>query len=155
MYFDLDLEKLCCGVCKASRVFLGGKSVCGYEIGLQILPDYDSWSLKISWETFCSAISNPRDLEMVSTQCCTEFGCSYDCFVVSSSSTTASYQDLIGLVARMVEDLSFVEGCGLSSFVGWVWGAFPLSLDFALKGIRTCFEGIHGLENQGWNLNLL
>jgi len=75
--------------------------------------------------------------------------------VVSSSSTTASYQDLIGLAVRMAEDMSFAEGFRLFGFVGWVWGAFPLSLDFALGGIRTCFEGIHGLGNQGWNWNLL
>jgi len=67
MYFDLDLEKLCCGVCKASRGFWGGKHACGFEIGLEILPDYDSWSLEICWETICSAISNSGDLEMVST----------------------------------------------------------------------------------------
>jgi hypothetical protein len=55
----------------------------------------------------------------------------------------------------MTEDMSFTEGFRLSGFVGWVWGAFPLSLDFALGGIRTCFEGSHGLGNQGWNWNLL
>jgi hypothetical protein len=55
----------------------------------------------------------------------------------------------------MAEDMSFAEGLGLSGFVGWVWGAFSLSLDFALGGIKTCFEGILGLENQEWNLNLL
>jgi len=59
------------------------------------------------------------------------------------------------LAAKMAEDMSFAEGLRLSSFVGWVWGAFPLSLDFALGGIRTCFEGILELGNQGWNLNLL
>jgi len=51
--------------------------------------------------------------------------------------------------------MSFVEGFGLSVFVGWVWGAFPLSLDRALGGIGTYFEGIHRLGNQGWNWNLL
>jgi hypothetical protein len=76
-------------------------------------------------------------------------------FVGSSSSITASYQDLIGLAAKMAEDMSFAEGLGLSSFVGWVWVAFPLSLAFALGGIRTCFGGILELENQEWNLNLL
>jgi hypothetical protein len=55
----------------------------------------------------------------------------------------------------MAQDMSFAKGLGLSGFVSWVWGAFPLSLDFALGGIRTCFEGILGLGNQGWNLNLL
>jgi hypothetical protein len=39
----------------------------------------------------------------------------------------------------MAEDMSFVEGFRLSVFVGWVWGAFPLSLDRALGGIKTCF----------------
>jgi hypothetical protein len=70
-------------------------------------------------------------------------------FVVSSSSITASYQDLIGLAAKMAEDMSFAEGLGLSGFVGWVWGAFPLSLALALGGIMTCFGGILGLGNQG------
>jgi hypothetical protein len=36
---------------------------------------------------------------------------------MSSSSTTASYQDLIGFTARMAEDMSFGGGCGLSGFV--------------------------------------
>jgi hypothetical protein len=44
---------------------------------------------------------------------------------------------------------------GLSGFVGWVWGSFPLCLDFTLGGIRTCFEGLLRLGNQGWNLNIL
>jgi len=47
----------------------------------------------------------------------------------------------------MAEDMSFTEGFGLSGFVGWVWGAFLLSLDFTLGGIRTYFEGIRGLGN--------
>jgi hypothetical protein len=55
----------------------------------------------------------------------------------------------------MADDMSFVEGFGLFGFVSWVWGAFPLSLDFALGGIRTCFKGIRELGNQGWNSNLL
>jgi len=40
--------------------------------------------------------------------------------VVSSSSITVSYQDLIGLTAKMAEGMSFAEGFGLSGFVGWV-----------------------------------
>jgi len=51
--------------------------------------------------------------------------------------------------------MSFGGGCGLSGFVCWVWGAFPLSLDLTLGGIMICFEGIHGLGNQGLNLNLI
>jgi hypothetical protein len=70
-------------------------------------------------------------------------------FVGSSSSITASYQDLIGLAERMAEDMSFAEGLGLSGFIGCVWGAFPLSLALALGGIKTCFGGILGLGNQG------
>jgi hypothetical protein len=38
--------------------------------------------------------------------------------VVSSSSITTSYQDLIGLAAKMAEDMSFAEGLGLSGFEG-------------------------------------
>ena len=76
-------------------------------------------------------------------------GWTSDGFVGSSSSITASYHDLTGLVAWMAEDMSFAEGLGLSGFVDWVWGAFPLSLVLALGGIRTCFGGILGLGNQG------
>jgi hypothetical protein len=46
-------------------------------------------------------------------------------FVGSSSSITASYQDLTGLAVRMMENMSFAEGLGLSGFVGWVWGLSP------------------------------
>jgi hypothetical protein len=95
MYYDLDLETFCCKVCKASRGFLEGKHACGFEIGLEILPDCDPWSLEACWETFCSARSNFGDLERVATQCSTESGCTCVGFVMSSSSTTASYQDLI------------------------------------------------------------
>ena len=76
-------------------------------------------------------------------------GLARDGFVDSSSSITASYHDLTGLATWMVEDMSFAEGLGLSGFVGWVWGAFPLSLVLALGGIMTCFGGILGLGNQG------
>jgi len=48
----------------------------------------------------------------------------------------------------MAEDMSFAKDFGLPGFVGWVWGAFPLSLNFALGGIRTCFERIRRLRNQ-------
>jgi len=75
-------------------------------------------------------------------------------FVGSSSSITASYLDWTGLATRMAEGMSFAEVLGLSGFVGWVWGAFPLSLAFAFGGIMTCFGGILRLGNQGWNLNL-
>jgi len=56
---------------------------------------------------------------------------------------------LTGLAAWMAEDMSFEEGLGLFGFVGWVWGAFPLSLVLTLGGIKTCFGGILGLGNQG------
>jgi len=100
-------------------------------------------------------MNNSGDLDIVSTHYWTASVCTCGGLVVSSSSITASYQDLIGLTVKMAEDMSFAEGLGLSSFVGWVWGAFPLSLAFALGGIKICFEGILGLGNQRLNLNFL
>lgn len=52
----------------------------------------------------------------------------------------------MGLAARMAEDISFVDGYEFCGFVGWVYGVFPLSWDFALGDIRTCFEGVLGLR---------
>jgi len=48
----------------------------------------------------------------------------------------------------MAEAMNFEEGFGLFSFIGWICGAFPLSLVQVFGGIMTCFEGILGLESQ-------
>jgi hypothetical protein len=143
-------------LCKASRGFWEENPACGFESVLEILHVCDSWSLEAYWETFCNAKSNSGDFKRVSTQCWILYVCIWDCFVASlSSSTIASYQDLIGFADKMAKAMNFKEGFGLSGFVGWIYGAFPLSFFRVFGGIRTCFKGILRLGSQGWNLNIL
>ena len=85
-------------------------------------------------------------MDRVSTKFYTFSFCIVGGFVVFSSTTTASYQEVIGFTEDMVEAMSFEV---FWVFYGFVvdadWGPLPLFLD--LGGIRTCFGEIHVLES--------
>ena len=61
-----------------------------------------------------------------------------------SSSTTASYQDLIGFADKMAKAMNFKEGFGLSGFVGWIYGAFPLSFSESLEALGPVLKEFSG-----------
>ena len=66
---------------------------------------------------------------------------------------TILYQEVIGFAKDMAEAISFEVlwvFCGF--IIDVVRGALLLSLD--LGGIKICFEEIHELESQKWNLFL-
>jgi hypothetical protein len=61
--------------------------------------------------------------------------CIWDFVASLSSSTTTSYQDLIGFTDKMAEAMNFGEGFRLSGFIGWIYRAFPLSFFKSLEAI--------------------